>query len=146
MLSYLGLKGRSKELIWGVRGFGFEEFKFEAERNRKPILQHPFRAGTSPSIPSQLTKSSSLRTSHQTVASQTEPTRRGPYQNSAPRRRTPRQRTGIHMLCQPHRSPYEWHRGTDVSAPSWELHCVQISVCGINNNIRREGLQTAKLN
>lgn len=36
MLSYLGLKGRSKELIWGVRGFGFEEFKFEAERNRKP--------------------------------------------------------------------------------------------------------------
>lgn len=44
MLSYLGLKGRSKELIWGVKGFVFKEFKFEEERNRKPVLQHPFQS------------------------------------------------------------------------------------------------------
>lgn len=38
MLSYLGLKGRSKELIWRAKGFAFKEFKFEEERNGKPVL------------------------------------------------------------------------------------------------------------
>lgn len=38
MLSYLGLKGRSKELIWRAKGFVFKEFKFEEERNGKPVL------------------------------------------------------------------------------------------------------------
>lgn len=48
MLSYLGLKGRSKELIWGAKGFVFKEFKFKEERNRKPLYSIPFRASASP--------------------------------------------------------------------------------------------------
>lgn len=50
MLSYLGLKGRSKELIWGVKGFVFKEFKFEEERNRKPLHSISFRARASPPV------------------------------------------------------------------------------------------------
>lgn len=57
MLSYLRLKGRSKELIWGAKGFAFKEFKFEEERNRKPLYSIPFRAGASPWVPGQLTQS-----------------------------------------------------------------------------------------
>lgn len=55
MLSYLGLKGRSKELIWGAKGFVYKEFKFEEERNRKPLYSISFRAGASPWAPGQLT-------------------------------------------------------------------------------------------
>lgn len=49
-----------------------------------------------------------------------------------------------HPLCPPLRSPFERHRGTDISAPFRELHCIQISLCGIKNNIRREGLPTTE--
>lgn len=56
----------------------------------------------------------------------------------------PGQRICPHPLCPPHRSPFEWHKGTDMSAPFRELHCIQISLCGVKNNIRREGLPTTE--
>lgn len=74
MLSYLGLKGKSKELIWEVKGFVFKEFKFKEERNRKPLYNIPFRGGASPRVPtSQLMPSLTLRAAQPVHMSKSKP-------------------------------------------------------------------------
>lgn len=97
MLSYLGLKGRSKELIWRAKGFAFKEFKFEEERNGKPVLQHPFQSWNLSIHFSQLTKSLSLRNSRQVEASQGKPTGSGTYWSSALRDSNLWHVTGSHI-------------------------------------------------